>query len=104
MNKKFSQDFIRKPERIPKIYVTIDSQPEYITAGQLHKHQITGLDFLAYSMNLKSNVVLADEMGLGKSALIWSFINYLMNSCSISRPFLIVVPLSKMQRWMDELK
>jgi SNF2 family DNA or RNA helicase len=51
------------------IYTQIESQPEYIKAGQLQHHQITGLDFLAYSWYKKNNVVLADEMGLGKSVL-----------------------------------
>ena len=103
-NKKFCQDLLRKHERNWNVYNQIKSQPEYITTGQLHNHQITGLDFLAYSWYKKNNVVLADEMGLGKSILTISFLSFVMNTCLISRPFLVVVPLSAIQTWYEEFK
>ncbi|KAI9364212.1 SNF2 family N-terminal domain-containing protein [Pilaira anomala] len=50
------------------------------------------------------NGILADEMGLGKTIQTISFLNVLYNTCNTYGPFLVVVPLSTSDNWMQEFK
>ena len=85
-------------------FTEIISQPSYIKGGQLHDHQLAGLNWLAFSWHSKNNVILADEMGLGKTIQTISFFSYLMNECKVTRPFLLVVPLTTIANWQKELE
>ena len=71
---------------------------------KLHEYQVEGLNWLIDSWFKKTNVILADEMGLGKTVQAISFISYLMNVQQITRPFLIVVPLSTIENWQREFQ
>jgi SNF2 family DNA or RNA helicase len=70
----------------------------------LQDHQLTGLNWLAYSWHNKNNVILADEMGLGKTIQTISLFSYLIHSKGITRPFLVVAPLSTIKNWERELE
>lgn len=43
-------------------------------------------------------------MGLGKTLQSISFISELMNKYKITRPFLVVVPLSTLENWRREFQ
>ena len=85
-------------------FVAFDIQPEFIKSGELYDYQLKGLNWLAYSWHQSNNVILADEMGLGKTIQTSCFLNYLMTVHTISRPYLIWVPLSTLHNWQRELK
>ena len=84
-------------------FTAYDKQPDFIKSGELYDYQLKGLNWLAYSWHESNNVILADEMGLGKTVQTSWFLSYLMNVHSISRPFLIWVPLSTLHNWQREL-
>ncbi|TNV87148.1 hypothetical protein FGO68_gene5800 [Halteria grandinella] len=71
---------------------------------KLHDYQVEGLNWLVDSWFKRTNVILADEMGLGKTVQAISYISYLMNVQQITRPFLIVVPLSTIENWEREFQ
>lgn len=50
------------------------------------------------------NVILADEMGLGKTLQSIGLVSELINRQKITRPFLIVVPLSTLENWRREFE
>lgn len=79
----------------------IDSQPSYITNGELREFQMKGLNFLALNWTRGNNVILADEMGLGKTVQSVSFLSWLRNDREQEGPFLVVAPLSVIPAWCD---
>jgi len=74
-------------------------------AGQLslHPYQLEGLNWMRSSWYQDNNVILADEMGLGKTIQSSSYILSLFELEHVTRPFLIVVPLSTITNWEREL-
>ena len=54
-----------------------------------------------YNNNL--NGILADEMGLGKTIQAIALLAYIMEFKHNNGPFLIVVPLSTLSNWVNEL-
>jgi SNF2 family DNA or RNA helicase len=50
------------------------------------------------------NVILADEMGLGKTLQSIGLISELMKVHKVTRPFLVVVPLSTLENWRREFQ
>nr|CDI57192.1 probable CHD1-transcriptional regulator [Melanopsichium pennsylvanicum 4] len=85
-------------------YTRMTEQPAYISAGTLKDFQMTGLNWLAYLWSKNENGILADEMGLGKTVQTVSFLSYLFHSCYQYGPFLVVVPLSTLPAWMNQLE
>lgn len=49
-------------------------------------------------------MILADEMGLGKTLQSIGLISELINRQKVTRPFLIVVPLSTLENWRREFE
>lgn len=45
----------------------LESQPSYLSGGQLRDYQLDGLNWMVYSWSCAHNCILADEMGLGKT-------------------------------------
>lgn len=82
----------------------LDTQPDYIKNGELRDFQLTGVNWMAYLWSKNENGILADEMGLGKTAQTVSFLSYLVHSLHIHGPFLIVVPLSTIPAWQENLE
>ena len=54
-------------------FVEFKKQPSFIKGGELHPHQLDGLNWLLYSWSKKTNAILADEMGLGNFNLLSFF-------------------------------
>uniref|UniRef100_A0A182WE69 Helicase ATP-binding domain-containing protein n=1 Tax=Anopheles minimus TaxID=112268 RepID=A0A182WE69_9DIPT len=75
--------------------------PSFIK-GEMRNYQIRGLNWLINMYHNNLNGILADEMGLGKTIQSISMIGYLMNVRALQGPFLVVVPLSTLQNWMNE--
>ncbi|KTW30075.1 uncharacterized protein T551_02019 [Pneumocystis jirovecii RU7] len=82
----------------------LDVQPDYIKNGELRDFQLTGVNWMAYLWSKNENGILADEMGLGKTAQTVSFLSYLVHTLHIHGPFLIVVPLSTIPAWQENLE
>lgn len=53
-------------------------QPEYVTGGKLHVHQLQALNWLRSQWGAGRSSVLADEMGLGKTAVTIAFLQSLL--------------------------
>ncbi|KAG2178391.1 hypothetical protein INT44_001543 [Umbelopsis vinacea] len=82
----------------------MQEQPEYIKGGELRDYQLLGVNWMAHLWSRDENGILADEMGLGKTVQTISFLNYLFHEQRVYGPFLIVVPLSTSENWMQEFK
>ena len=82
---------------------TNTSQPKLITGGTLKDYQMDGLQWLVTLYENGLNGILADEMGLGKTLQCISFLSYLIEN-GIKGPFLIVVPVSTLHNWYNEIQ
>ncbi len=74
-------------------------------ALQLRPYQQEGVFWLCYNWQSRRNSILADEMGLGKTAQVIIFLQRIfeiLGARSIG-PALVVVPLSTVQHWIDEV-
>ncbi|KAI8375142.1 SNF2 family N-terminal domain-containing protein [Blakeslea trispora] len=80
------------------------TQPSFITGGELRDYQLHGVNWMYYLWCRNENGILADEMGLGKTVQTISFLNTLFHHSKLYGPFLIVVPLSTSDNWMQEFK
>lgn len=88
-----------KPKKIQKYEET----PDFIT-GEMRDYQIRGLNWLISLYENGINGILADEMGLGKTLQTISMIGYLKHVRKIKGPYLVVVPKSVVQNWMNEFQ
>ena len=82
----------------------ITAQPDILVGGILKPYQLRGLQWLISLYNNNLNGVLADEMGLGKTIQTIALLTYLMETKGCNGPFLIIVPLSVLPNWQNELK
>lgn len=76
-------------------------QPKLLTGATLKDFQIDGVQWLISLYENGLNGILADEMGLGKTIQTISFLAHLVEH-GVEGPFLIVVPLSTINNWMNE--
>ncbi len=81
--------------------------PHYDAPRSLHAtlypHQETGYSWMRYLHENGWGGLLADDMGLGKTVQIISFMSFLHDSGAL-RPALLVVPVSVIVNWKNELK
>ena len=77
-------------------------QPSSI-CGTMRPYQILGLNWLIQQHNKSIRSILADEMGLGKTVQTISCIAHLLSSHERPAPHLIVVPLSVLSYWENEM-
>ncbi|OTB06541.1 hypothetical protein M426DRAFT_112286 [Hypoxylon sp. CI-4A] len=82
-------------------FLKLETQPSYITGGELRGFQLKGLNFLCLNWCRANNVILADEMGLGKTVQTVGFLSWLRNERKQEGPFLVVAPLSVIPAWCD---
>ncbi|KAF7290807.1 SNF2 family DNA-dependent ATPase [Mycena indigotica] len=75
-------------------------QPALVTGGRLKDYQLEGLAWMIGLHSQGISGILADEMGLGKTLQTIAFTAYLREK--ITRPILIVCPLSVMHNWISE--
>lgn len=80
----------------------IKEQPTLLEGGQLKSYQMFGLNWMISLYNNNLNGILADEMGLGKTIQTISLFAYLIEHKNNEGPFLIVVPLTTINNWMNE--
>lgn len=76
-------------------------QPKLVTGAILKDFQVDGVQWLISLYENGLNGILADEMGLGKTIQTISFLAHLVEH-GVEGPFLIVVPLSTINNWMNE--
>ena len=79
------------------------SQPQMLRGGDLKEYQLGGLQWMVSLYNNNLNGILADEMGLGKTIQAIALLAYIMEFKQNNGPFLIVVPLSTLSNWVNEL-
>ncbi len=72
--------------------------------GVLRDYQKTGLDWLAFLNQFRFGGILADDMGLGKTIQVIALLSYLKQQHQLTKPSLIVVPLTVLFNWESELK
>lgn len=72
--------------------------------GVLRDYQKTGLDWLAFLNQFRLGGILADDMGLGKTIQVIALLSYLKQKNQLTKPSLIVVPLTVLFNWESELK
>ncbi|KAI3405653.2 IRC5 [Candida oxycetoniae] len=77
-------------------------QPKLITGGTLKNYQLDGLEWLVTLYQNGLNGILADEMGLGKTLQCIAFLSFLIEN-GLKGPFLVVVPLSTLSNWFNEI-
>ena len=63
-----------------------------------------GLNWMISLYNNNLNGILADEMGLGKTIQTISLFAYLIEHKNNEGPFLVVVPLTTINNWMNEFE
>lgn len=98
---KSTREAIEKSQNSSKI--TNNKQPKLITGGQLKDYQMDGLEWLITLFQNGLNGILADEMGLGKTLQCISFLGHLIEN-GINGPFLVVVPVSTLSNWYNEIR
>ena len=79
-------------------------QPSYVRNGDLRDFQLTGVNWLAFRWSLNENGILADEMGLGKTVQTVAMLSWLVYERQQHGPHLIVVPLSTVSAWQENLE
>jgi ATP-dependent DNA helicase len=70
--------------------------------GELRSYQLKGVSWLISLWTNGMNGILADQMGLGKTVQTIAFLSHLREN-GIMGPFLIVVPLSTLVNWKEEV-
>ncbi|CDS12854.1 hypothetical protein LRAMOSA05038 [Lichtheimia ramosa] len=79
-------------------------QPSFIRGGTLRDYQLHGASWMYWLWCTNKNGILADEMGLGKTVQTISFLSTIFHKHAVYGPFLIVVPLSTSDNWMNEIR
>ncbi|KAI9261993.1 SNF2 family N-terminal domain-containing protein [Sporodiniella umbellata] len=92
------------PKNQRPTFQAFKTQPEYIGGGELRDYQLHGVNWMYWLWCKNHNGILADEMGLGKTVQTISFFNVLYHKQKLYGPFLVVVPLSTSDNWMNEFK
>jgi len=79
------------------------SSSRYLRGRTLRDYQQGGLEWLLSLHSQGLNGILADEMGLGKTLIVLSLLAALWEKHGLWGPHLIVVPMSVLSSWKDEL-
>ncbi|KAJ7054836.1 SNF2 family DNA-dependent ATPase [Mycena amicta] len=87
-------------EEMEQTAENVVEQPALVTGGRLKDYQLEGLAWMIGLHSQGISGILADEMGLGKTLQTIAFTAYLREQ--ITRPILIICPLSVMHNWISE--
>lgn len=71
--------------------------------GDLKAYQLKGLQWLDNLYDQGINGILADEMGLGKTIQTIALLAHLAEKKNVWGPFLIIVPVTTLHNWQNEL-
>eukprot|EP00951_Prasinocladus_malaysianus_P013308 scaffold100372_cov45-Prasinocladus_malaysianus.AAC.2 len=96
----------------------VEKQPDCIKVGdcwtgrnavnslqaEMRDYQVASLRWMSHMYDHGVNCILGDEMGLGKTLQTIAFLAHLRYERNVDGPFLVVVPLSVMSSWMQELQ
>eukprot|EP00357_Protocruzia_adherens_P021885 CAMPEP_0115046674 /NCGR_PEP_ID=MMETSP0216-20121206/48875_1 /TAXON_ID=223996 /ORGANISM="Protocruzia adherens, Strain Boccale" /LENGTH=1611 /DNA_ID=CAMNT_0002429771 /DNA_START=24 /DNA_END=4859 /DNA_ORIENTATION=- len=104
-NNKLYQSMVKERPESLRRFEKFTEQPAYmsVSGGKLHDYQLEGMNWLCHSWNENTSVILADEMGLGKTVQAISLLAYLFNDAKLTRPHLVIAPLSTLSNWAREL-
>ena len=72
--------------------------------GTLREYQQHGMDWLFFLNQFSFGGILADDMGLGKTVQVISMLLKLKENNSLKLPSLIVVPLTLIFNWWEEIQ
>ena len=75
-----------------------------ILNAKLKEYQLRGLRWLDNLYEQGINGILADEMGLGKTIQAISLMAHIAEAKGTWGPFLVVVPVTTLHNWQNELK
>ncbi|EUD66245.1 chromodomain-helicase-DNA-binding protein 1 [Plasmodium inui San Antonio 1] len=78
--------------------------PFYLNGKKLRAYQLTGLNWMVSRMKRSLSVLLADEMGLGKTVQTISVVGHMLYKEKLIGPYLIIVPQSTVDNWLNEFK
>ncbi|CRG97253.1 chromodomain-helicase-DNA-binding protein 1 homolog, putative [Plasmodium gallinaceum] len=78
--------------------------PFYLNNKKLRPYQLTGLNWIVSRMKRNLSVLLADEMGLGKTVQTIAVIGHMLYKEKLIGPYLIIVPQSTVDNWLNEFK
>jgi SWI/SNF-related matrix-associated actin-dependent regulator of chromatin subfamily A member 5 len=70
----------------------------------MREYQLEGLQWLVSMHDRGLSGILGDEMGLGKTLQTISFLAHLKFERGVGGPHLVVVPLSVLSSWLNELR
>jgi ATP-dependent DNA helicase len=76
---------------------------KFLRGRSLRNYQEAGVEWLSTLHQQGLNGILADEMGLGKTLTVLNFIASLWERHGIWGPHLVVVPMSVISSWKEEL-
>ena len=88
---------------VHQVRESLKRQPRLLTGGELKQYQLAGVEWMLSLYNNRLNGVLADEMGLGKTVQTIALLCHLVETARDYGPFMIVVPLSTLSNWENEL-
>lgn len=107
--KALAQDFVldeRSTELLQKYQQFEKISPAELPVhfrGKLRQYQKSGLDWLFFLHQFHFGGILADDMGLGKTVQVISLLSKLKEASRPNRPTLIIMPLTLIFNWVDEL-
>jgi len=78
-------------------------QSAFLDGGVLRDYQLRGVEWLCGIHYSGLNGILADEMGLGKTVQVIAFLCSLWERYSICGPHIVVVPMSVLNTWRDDI-
>ncbi|KNC82568.1 hypothetical protein SARC_05142 [Sphaeroforma arctica JP610] len=84
-----------------EVFIFTES-PNYVEGGTMREYQVRGLNWMISLYQNGISGILADEMGLGKTLQTISLLGWLKNFRHVKGPFLVIVPLSTQQNWVNE--
>jgi SWI/SNF-related matrix-associated actin-dependent regulator of chromatin subfamily A member 5 len=99
--KEEDEELMEQSKKTDTVF-TFQKSPWYITGGELRDYQIRGLNWMVQLQHNSINGILADEMGLGKTLQTISLLGYMKHVRQVNGPFLVIVPKSTLQNWMNE--
>lgn len=95
-----TQSLLKKYEEFRTIQ---EIAPPQEFRGTLRTYQQAGLDWLYFLYDFNFGGILADDMGLGKTVQVIALLQKLKEEGKLSRPVLIVVPLTLIFNWKEEV-
>lgn len=72
--------------------------------GTLRNYQKSGLNWLFFLNDFRFGGILADDMGLGKTVQVISLLLKLKESHRLNQPVLIIMPLTLIFNWVEEIE